>query len=59
MDDNKKYSINLPENDNLMFQKFKGLIEDIRSFRLDDYKQNNKEKCLNCIYEPACDRSLI
>lgn len=59
MKDNKSYEIKLPEDDNEMFEKFEKLIKDIREFDMHNYKQINKEKCRNCIYEPACDRSLI
>ena len=58
-DDNKVYKINLPEEDPIMFKKFEKLIYDIKNFRFDGFLQTNKKKCLNCIYEPACDRSLL
>ena len=58
MDDNKKYEIDLPKDDDNMYKKFVQTIEDIINFRMENYIQYNKEKCLNCIYEPACDRSL-
>jgi len=57
--DNKKYSVPLPEEDKRMFKGFKQLIQNIRSFSLDGYKQINASKCQNCIYEPACDRGMI
>lgn len=57
--DNKKYSVPLPEQDEKMYKGFKQLIQNMRSFSLDGYKQNNASKCRNCIYEPACDRGMI
>ncbi|WAW14525.1 type V CRISPR-associated protein Cas4 [Peptostreptococcus equinus] len=59
IDDNKNYEVNLPENDVVMFGKFENIIEQMRTFELSKFKQNNISKCRNCIYEPACDRSLI
>lgn len=57
MDDNKVYPIRRPEEDKLMFDKFKQLISDIHSFQLNQFYQTNSEKCRRCIYEPACDRA--
>lgn len=59
MQDNKNYNLELPENDEDMLNKFKNLIKDIREFDMEKFKQTNKKKCENCIYEPSCDRSLI
>lgn len=59
MQDNKNYNITLPEKDKNMFDKFKKLIKEIREFDIENFKQTNKRKCENCIYEPSCDRSLI
>lgn len=56
MDDNKKYSVVLPENDTAMYRKFKNVITEMRSISIDDFRQNNSEKCQNCIYFDACDR---
>ena len=58
MDDNKVYNVKLPEDDVTMDQKFRDTIKAIRKFRLDVYQQTNKDKCSNCIYEPACDRTV-
>ena len=59
IDDNKTYKIELP-NDNLeMFEKFEDTIEQIKLFNMDGFVQTNLEKCKKCIYEPACDRSLL
>lgn len=59
MADNKTYSIPLPSDDPERFEKFEKLICDMRNFDLDSFKQQNVFKCTKCIYEPACDRSLI
>lgn len=59
MDDHKAYSINLPEEDIDMYQKFERTIEELRNFNMDLFKQTNELKCKRCIYEPACDRSLL
>lgn len=58
-EDNKKYEVLLPECNPVMLQKFVHLIENIRKFSLEGFKQDNAEKCKNCIYEPACDRGLV
>lgn len=55
--DNKNYFIKLPTEDIKMKEKFEKLIKDIHEFDIDGFIQNNEEKCKNCIYEPACDRS--
>ena len=59
LDDNKKYSIDLPAPDNPYFIGFSELLNDIQNFRLDDFIQDNAEKCKNCIYSNLCDRTLI
>lgn len=58
LDDNKKYKIALPNEDDAMFKKFENLISEIRTFDLENYNQDNIEKCKHCTYEDACDRSL-
>lgn len=57
-DDNKIYLILLPEQDSEMYAKFKQLLIDMNGFNADDFIQTNSLKCKNCIYEPACDRSV-
>lgn len=57
--DNKNYEIQLPKNDVEMLKKYEKVITDMRSFDLENFKQSNKKKCENCIYEPLCDRSLL
>lgn len=59
MTDNKNYPIILPKNNLEMLEKFEKTIKDIHEFNLDTFTQDNKEKCKNCIYEPACDRGDI
>lgn len=57
MDDHKTYDIKLPENDEKMFAKFNSTIDKMKHFVLEDFAQDNIDKCKRCIYEPACDRS--
>lgn len=57
--DNKTYNIKLPEEDRDMLNKFEKTIKDIREFNIHTFKQEDKNKCKKCIYEPSCDRSLI
>ena len=57
--DNKNYEITLPEKNWIMFQKYEKVIKDMKNFEFENFKQNNKKKCENCIYEPLCDRSLL
>lgn len=59
LSDNKSYKVDLPEKNEDMFSRFVKLIDDMRDFCIDDFKQDNVEKCRNCIYEPACDSSLL
>lgn len=58
MEDNKTYNIKLPEDDEEMFKKFKKLLKRIRSFNLEKYKPDNKDKCNRCSYKNICDRGL-
>lgn len=58
-DDNKTYDINLPEEDSNMYQKYEETIYKIKHFDFDNFIQNNKQKCENCIYEITCNRSLL
>jgi len=59
MDDNKFYPVALPEQNETMLRKFEDTITNMHIINLDDFRQTNLEKCKNCIYEPACDRSLL
>ena len=58
IDDNKTYSIPLPEEDPEMQSRFISTITSMRNFDMSKYVQENSKKCANCIYEPACDRTL-
>lgn len=59
LDDNKKYRINIPDEDDEMRKRFDDLIDSMRTFELNQFYQSNEAKCKKCIYEDACDRSLI
>ena len=58
MDDNKTYDVKLPTESLEMRQKFEKVIFDINHFDFDTFVQNNRQKCLSCIYEPCCGGSL-
>lgn len=58
-DDNKTYLIKTPDQDLVMKNKFFDLIHSIENFNPDNFKQNNKDKCQNCIYSSLCAISLI
>lgn len=59
MDDNKPYPIPLPHEFPMMLDRFEKLIVSVNSFRINDFIQENKYKCLQCIYEPLCSFSLL
>lgn len=59
LSDNRNWPIPLPEESPLMLAKFERTIADLRNFKLEEYTQENPAKCQNCIYEPACDRTLL
>ena len=59
IDDNKSYNVKLPSEDDDMHMKFKKTVKNIRDFSFDNFVQTNIEKCKHCIYEPACDRTLL
>lgn len=56
--DNKNYPIELPEQNQDMFEKFKKTIQEMHEFKMETFVQTCPEKCKNCIYEPACDRGI-
>lgn len=58
LDDNKSYDVALPEEDLIMLSKFEDVIKAINEFDISKFTPSNPEKCLNCIYEPYCDRAL-
>lgn len=57
--DNKKYTIPLPNEDLMMLDKFEKTIDAMQKFDINNFKQTNIEKCVNCIYEAVCDKSLL
>ena len=58
-DDNKNYDILFPEENIKMFEKFEETIYRINNFNFNARPlEINKNKCLNCIYEPLCDVSI-
>ena len=57
-DDNKSYPVVLPSDDKAMLDKFEKTISEMVNFDMTSYTQTNKEKCINCIYEPLCGSSL-
>lgn len=59
VDSNKIFPIPLPQEDMAMFTKFKQTVAAINAFKMENFRQTNAEKCRHCIYEPACDRSLL
>ncbi len=59
MEDNKIYNISLPEKNNEMMNKFQKLLADMKVFNFNKFKQNNKSKCVKCIYEPLCSFSAL
>lgn len=59
MDDNKSYNIALPPDDIQMLEKFNSLINNIKAFDMTRFKQNDKNKCMHCIYEPLCSFSAV
>ncbi len=50
--DNKKYKVDLPDDE--ARKKFEGLIDQIRTFSLNGFKQPGQAKCDNCIYRQLC-----
>lgn len=54
----KKYPISLPQQDFVMFEKFKNTLAEMRLFDIADFVQTNVVKCQNCIYSNICSRSL-
>lgn len=59
IEENKNYEVPLPDDDKSMKDKFETIIKQMRTFNINDFVQDNIEKCKHCIYEPACDRSLV
>lgn len=57
-DDNKVYPIELPENNSVMFEKFKNTNQKMQEFDVESFVPTNAEKCQKCIYNNFCDRPL-
>jgi len=55
MDDNKRYDIARPEEDEAKQQAFESLLVKIRTFDLSDPFEANSNKCRHCIYNNVCD----
>ena len=49
LDDNKKFRVELPENDIAMFLKFEQAIKELEQMDITSFQQKNREKCLHCI----------
>jgi len=58
-DDNKTYSIDLPDSNLELKNKFIELISNIKNFDYNNFIQDNKNKCQKCIYSSLCSISLI
>lgn len=56
--DNKVYDIKLPDEDDEMLKKFEYTLTQMRTFDIEKFLPTSNLKCSNCIYEPACFRSL-
>lgn len=57
-DTNKIFPIPLPENDDVMFEKFKNVNQEMQNFNIETFAPQNPEKCAHCIYNDFCDRPL-
>lgn len=49
LEDNKRYSVSLPCDNEEMQEKFEKTVNDLKNFSPYGYKQENAEKCKNCI----------
>ena len=58
-DDNKVYPISLPEDDAVMFAKFKQVNKAMHNFDVNRYEPKSADKCRSCIYNDFCDRPLV
>lgn len=58
LDDNKRYTIPLPEENKPMQAQFEQLIYDVHTFDLAAPFVANANKCNGCIYHTLCDYSL-
>lgn len=53
--DHKSYAVDLPCENALFLSKFVSLIEEVKSFDPEGFKQSNPQKCMNCIYSHICE----
>ena len=51
------YPIPLPQHAPELYQKFIKTLTDLNTFRLENFRQENEQKCAHCIYEPLCSYS--
>ena len=57
-DDNKVYPVQLPEENTIMFEKFKSTNKAMQNFNPLFYEPKTTDKCRHCIYNDFCDRPL-
>lgn len=58
-DDNKVYEVELPENNEEMFEKFMETNNKMQNFDISGYEPKSEDKCRYCIYNDFCDRPLV
>lgn len=58
IDDNKNYDLPLPEDDRELLDKFERTIKAMNEFDFQDFEQTNSLKCVKCIYESSCSKSI-
>ena len=59
LDDNKSYFIPLPKDNKEMDRRFKNLLEQIKTYNLEETFSPNISKCKKCIYKHLCDYSPL
>lgn len=59
MVDNRVHPVPLPEEDREMKEKYVRLLDEMHSFQLDGFRQENGTKCMHCIYKPLCSFSAM
>ncbi len=55
---NKNHHVPLPQDNPEMFQKFEHTITALNSFKMEEEFNPVLEKCISCIYNNLCDKSL-
>lgn len=58
LEDNRSYPVPLPEESPERCCEFRKVVCALRTMDMMGFIQENATKCLRCIYEPLCDRSL-